>query len=189
MKKLSYIATATLLSLAMQNVFAIPAQVEIIRHGEKPTTGNTLTQQGYERAAALAPFFEYTPSLTPDAVYAAAPDSQDGSLRSIETCTPTAKALNLSLNTNYQHKNYTQMVKDIMSDPSLQGKTVLICWTHGDIPAIAAAFGVSPQPPKWKGTIFDQMYVIQFNTSSGAVSSFQIVPQQLLYGDDTKSKS
>jgi hypothetical protein len=35
------------------------------------------------------------------------------------------------------------------------GKTVVICWNLEEIPQLAAALGVAPEPPKWKSSVFD----------------------------------
>jgi hypothetical protein len=44
------------------------------------------------------------------------------------------------------------LAKHILSDPNLAGKTVVICWVHDYLPALAKAFGVKPEPARWKGT-------------------------------------
>ena len=68
---------------------AQPAQVIIIRHAEKPTSGNELSLRGEERAAALVPFFlgadELLEFKTPVAIYAQAQKKETSSIRSIET--------------------------------------------------------------------------------------------------------
>ena len=39
-------------TLVASSAFAAPAQILILRHGEKPLSGNTLSAQGYQRAEA-----------------------------------------------------------------------------------------------------------------------------------------
>ena len=51
--------------LAAENrASAMPAQVVIIRHGEKPAEGNGLNARGFQRAAALPQFFQNNPTVT-----------------------------------------------------------------------------------------------------------------------------
>ena len=75
--------------------FAQPAQVIIIRHAEKPDSGNGLSLKGMKRAAALVPYFLGTESLLkfgePVAIYAQAQRHETSSIRPIETVRPLAK--------------------------------------------------------------------------------------------------
>ena len=61
---------------------AQPAQVILIRHAEKPPTGNMLNTKGRERAAALVPYLLETDDLTkfgkPVAIYAQQPNRVNG---------------------------------------------------------------------------------------------------------------
>jgi hypothetical protein len=168
--------------------YALPAEVIIIRHAEKPPVGNQLSARGMERAVALAPYFLNTAALlkfgTPVAIYAQRPNSVDSSLRPIQTCTPVANALHLPVNTTYSHDQYAKMAQAILQNPSYDHKTVLICWEHHVIPALAYSFGVKPQPPRWHNTVFDRTWVIYYNKNS-SIASFQNLPQRLLYGDST----
>src|SRR6267142_4959723 len=75
--------------------------------------------------------------------------------RPIETVTPLASALGLTINHGYPEKpkKITEMAKAILTDPTYAGQIVLICWHHGTIGDVATALGVV-KPPKWKGTVF-----------------------------------
>jgi hypothetical protein len=44
-------------------VSAAPAEIIMIRHGEKPPSGNELNDQGWQRANALAGFFTSEPAV------------------------------------------------------------------------------------------------------------------------------
>lgn len=178
-------AITTLFSSA---TFALPAQVFIIRHGEKPPVGPNLTQQGMERAQALVPYFMYTKQLIqfgmPVAIFAEGPAHGDQPTRAMETCAPLAKALNIPLISQYTKDEYTPMAQNILQNPQYNGKTVLVCWEHKRIPAVAFALGVRPIPQTWPDNVFDRTWVITY--SDGKVSNFQDLPQQLLYGDETQ---
>lgn len=164
---------------------ALPAQVIIIRHGEKPRDGDSLNTRGRERAAALAPFFQETKEVlafgTPVAIYAFKPSKTDTSKRSIETVTPLAEALNITINKEYVHDDYKRMVAEIKTRPEYNDRMVLICWEHHLIPEITRAFGALQSPSKWNGDAFDRLWIITFNKSGKA--SFQNLPQKLLFGD------
>ena len=53
------------------------------------------------------------------------------------------------------------------------GKSVLICWNDEEIPQLAAALGVTPKPPKWKGSVFDQVYVIAYHDGKTVLSTYR----------------
>ncbi|MDR3606405.1 MAG: histidine phosphatase family protein [Oligoflexia bacterium] len=156
--------------------WATPAQVLIIRHGEKPDSGSGLSDLGQERAQALVSYFENDTQVTrfgtPAAIYAMAPTNGDtAGLRPVLTVTPLAQALGLSILDSYAQKDVQPLAQDILSKPEYDGKMVLICWEHHMIPAIAAALGVQPQPDAWGKDVYDQVWEIDF--TNGQVSNFQ----------------
>ena len=164
---------------------AAPAQVILIRHAEKPASGNELDPRGFQRAKALAGFFENTPSMTrygtPAAIYAMAPKDQNGSLRPIETVTPLADSLGLKINSAYKKEELSSLIGDILNTSAYDGKMVLVCWEHNMIPEIVKGFGWSGAPLSWDGSVFDRAWVLNF--TGGAVVSFEDIPQRLLPGD------
>ncbi|MDP1836701.1 MAG: hypothetical protein Q8K75_12350 [Chlamydiales bacterium] len=179
-----------LLALAVSgtsSLQAMPAQVIIIRHGEKPLKGNDLDTKGKERAAALAPFFLGTPLLQkfglPVAVYAQRPSSEDPSMRPIQTATPIAEALGIKVNTTYQHLQFARMAQEIRTRPEFHGKVVLVAWEHHVIPELARKLGAKNAPKKWDGDVFDRLWVITYD---GSQVLFQDLPQRLLYGDSPR---
>jgi len=166
---------------------AAPAQVFIIRHAEKPASGDSLSTKGRERAAALVPYFMETKELLnygpPVAVYAMSPSKANPSERPIETVKGLAEALKVTLNSSYERDGYKKMVEDIMNDTSNHGKTVLICWEHQLIPEIARAFKAFQTPGKWQNEVFDRIWIVNLN--QGGKVSFQNVPQKLMFGDSS----
>jgi hypothetical protein len=166
-------------------LYALPSQVLIIRHGEKTGEGNSLSLKGKERAAALIPFFmetkEFLTNGTPAAIYAVQSSDQNPSQRPVETVQSLADKLKITLNTKYVQDNYKKMVDEIKSDPTYHGKTVLICWEHTVIPEIARAFGALQTPGRWSSEAYDRVWKINFNTSGRA--SFENLAQKLMYGD------
>ncbi len=173
---------AAFLACAVAPAFAAPAQVIIIRHGEKPPSGPDLDEQGYARAQALVGFFQNNPAVTqfgtPAAIYAMDPKGPNGSMRAIETVTPLAQALGQSIDTDYKRKDIPQLVQDILGNPAYDGKMVLICWEHSVIPDIVDAFGWTSAPQSWAGSSFDRAWVLDFTGSQ--VTGFTDVPEHVL---------
>ena len=133
-----------------QAALAAPAQVIIIRHGEKPATGNNLCPQGICRADALATVFPEQFG-TPAAIYAMAPNSEDGSMRPIETVTPLANALGVTINRDFTRLQFSEVVNAIKTNPAYDGKMVLISWEHKVIPRLAQTF--ARMAPRWAPAI------------------------------------
>lgn len=162
---------------------ATPGQVLLLRHAEKPSSGNTLSKAGFERAAALVPFFTLPPANAafnaPVAIYAQCSSKNHKSTRPVQTVSPLAAALGIELCTQYTYASYKKMVDDINANSALDGQTILICWAHQKLQNIAAYFGVQNAPPF--PNVYDRVWVIDF--TDGKVSSFQNLPQQLMYGD------
>jgi hypothetical protein len=166
-----------------------PSQVLIIRHGEKPgepstdsaTDGPDLSTQGYERAASLA---VYVPATfdTPDALFAT--QASKNSNRPVETITPLANALGLTINDNYADDDYPALAAEVLTNPEYAGKRVLICWHHGKIPELTSALGGLPPTTHWKGHVFDRVWQIDYPLG-GATTGLPVadIPQTLMYGD------
>ncbi len=170
MKFLNFILLV--LILVSMRGWATPAQVVIVRHGEKPAVGNELNQRGCERAYLLPKFFLSNPTIErfgrPAGVYAAAPTHPGSSVRAIETIAPTAQALNLAVRDPATREQYSVIVPEILSNPAFDGKTVLMAWEHGAIPGLARAFGANlpASMAKWPNRVFDQAWVLRFSGSS-----------------------
>ncbi|MCE5316671.1 MAG: hypothetical protein LLG04_04830 [Parachlamydia sp.] len=160
---------------------AMPAQVMIIRHAEKPAVGNGLSPIGLMRAKELVSFFTKSPEVLKfgplAAIYAARPGKEDGSVRAMQTVAPLAAAMKMQVNSAYTAGHYLQMVEEIKINPAYQGKSVLICWEHHVIPEIARAFGVLDAPMKWHGHIFDRVWLLTFEP--GGLVAFQEFPERL----------
>jgi hypothetical protein len=104
--------------------------------------------------------------------------------RPIETVTPLATALGIHIDDDYadDDKDIETLANAILTESAFAGKTVLICWHHGNIPNIAKALGIS-KPPKWDGKVFDRVWQITFPKGKAML---QDSPQMLLYGDSAK---
>jgi hypothetical protein len=174
-----------LMLFGVQVAQALPAQVMIIRHAEKPESGPHLSPEGVERARGLVSFFTQNQSVlqfgVPVAIYAAEPAAEGKSVRSIETVTPLAQHLGLQIKTDLTSSETTALANAVLSNPAYNGKSVLICWPHSEIPQIATAFGVQSAPAKWPGEVFDRVWMITFNANG--TPQFANLPQRVLPGD------
>jgi hypothetical protein len=154
-----------------------PAQIILIRHAEKPADPEDphLSPAGVKRAALLVSFITTDKAMTrfglPVAVFATKTTKHDDGQRTQETVAPLARALKLPVQTPYLGKDYAALAKLILANQAYAGKTVLICWNHEEIPALTAAVGVTPEPPKWKGNVFDQVYIITYQDGRAALAT------------------
>ncbi|WP_245643999.1 histidine phosphatase family protein [Paraburkholderia oxyphila] len=169
-----------------------PKTVFVIRHAEKPgdpatdnpQDGIDLSTRGYERAAALAPFFIATFGK-PDAVFAT--QASKHSNRPVETVTPLAQALGLDIKADIADADYATLATKILSDGKYGGQVLLICWHHGNIPALTQSLGGQPPQDPWPGTVFDRVWQIDYPVSAGSPSGLPVknIAQQLLFGDES----
>jgi len=180
--------------VASLQVSAAPQQIIIVRHGEKPELSHqstalqadVLSSRGYVRAYALAPYFINTFGQ-PDYVFAQQPDGSDESLRPLETCTPTAQTIKMpwgdyaKVNVDYSMNAFKDLANHLLSDSRYDGKRVVICWEHHHINSLAQALGVKEVLAKWPDNVFDVSDVLTYK--DGSLTSFERLPQQLLYGD------
>ena len=154
-----------------------PAHIILIRHAEKPADPRNphLSRAGVRRAQRLVSFITTDPAMTrfglPAAVFATRTTKDDNGQRTQETVAPLAQALKLPVQAPYLGKDYAQLAKQILADPAYAGKTVLICWNHEEIPQLAAALGIAPDPPKWKGSVFDRVYVISYQDGTAVLAT------------------
>jgi hypothetical protein len=182
----------------------------IIRHAEKPPKSSSssgidlrgrpdshsLTARGWTRAAYLPDLFLPTatgqePSWNdgsgasarlpmPRTIYASGPRNGDGEgTRCRETVGPLAAALGLPVNSSFSRGQEAELARQAATAPG----PVLICWQHGEIPALAALFTpAAPAPPAvWPDERFDVVWVFAATSSGGW--RFEQVPQRLMPDD------
>lgn len=168
---------------------AQPARIILLRHAEKPANEADihLSERGQQRARALAGWATNSPAWEtndrPAAVFACKPTAKAPSLRPIETITPLAAQLQLPVQTPFSAKNPAALARQILDDPALNGKTVVICWGRDELPQLAGGLGIKSGPGKWRKNVFDRIWLITFRDSTAGLSD---LPQQLLPGDARK---
>jgi hypothetical protein len=164
MKSRFWLCVLSLLLLAAAPVFAQSSiglentTVLIIRHAEKPASGDGLTPAGEARAEAYVNYFQnYTVAGEPfgvDHLFAAA-DSK-GSKRPRLTLTPLSRATGLAINQPFTDKQFQELARELQTRP--HGKHIIICWHHGEIPGLLQALGARPEQLLHKGKWPDEVF-------------------------------
>ncbi len=169
-----------------QDADKYPAVIYILRHAEKPAPEENspdLTPTGFKRAEALPSLFVQMPGSPaprlpkPDAIFATA--RSKSSNRPVETVTPLAQLLKLPIQHGFDERATGPLAAEVLGG-KYAGKTVLICWHHGQIPALASALGVADAPAAWEAPVFHQIWKI---TYSGGQAKLTTLSESLLPGD------
>ena len=167
--------------------FVRPKTILIIRHAEKPDDDADihLSPAGKARADALPNLFKKSaarpdPFPAPDFIFAS--KASKHSNRPVETVTPLAKALKLGVNSAYANDDYARAAEEVYRNPRYEGKTVLFCWHHGNIPELTTTLGATGVPGRWKDAVFDRVWEVTFG-EKGQNTPLVKRPQALMPGD------
>jgi hypothetical protein len=172
-----------------QEAKTFPKVVMLIRHAEKPAddTSPDLSAEGKKRAEALPELFRKSdtrpePLPTPDFIFAT--KNSKNSHRPLETITPLAKQLKLTVNSDFADDDVEDLAQELFKNQMYLGKTVLVCWHHGKLPKLARKLKAPDAPEEWDGKVFDRVWRIDYDDKGKA--TFSTLPQQLLPGDSKK---
>ena len=149
------------------------ATIVVLRHAEKPGKKGDpdLAVRGWMRALGLSKLLPAR--FRPDFIFAST--SSKNSDRPYETIRPTARKLGLKIRTQFADRQTKKIAREL-DRKRYAGKTVVICWHHGEIPKLIERLGrVSPYR-KWPPAVFDRLIVID---DDGLLNT----PQRLLFGD------
>ena len=164
------------------------AVVLIIRHAENPDNGHGLSPRGEERAKAYKDYFlKFTVDskrLEPNAVLVAADSKQ--SHRPRLTVEPFAKAANLPIDNRFGNKQPADLAAELRANYS--GKVILVCWHHGQVPALLRALGADPETllpnGKWPRDVHDWVIVLSYDQDGHLIpGSSKRINEHLLPGD------
>lgn len=146
---------------------ADPLKVVIVRHGEKPASGDNLSCQGENRALQL-PAVLLSKFGKPDYTYVPSLDLGKSSkhARMFQTVSPMAIKLNLVVNSRFAEADVSGAAADIRKRTGV----VLVVWEHSQIPALATALGVG-QSPSWSGDDFDSIWVLTYDAGAPSLST------------------
>ncbi|MBC7743127.1 MAG: histidine phosphatase family protein, partial [Bdellovibrionaceae bacterium] len=117
-----------------QSLLAMPSQILLMRHAEKPDSGNELSEQGWQRARLLPNLFtsrqEFKNFGLPMALYAMSPKKDDGSIRSIQTLKYVSEQFSIPIEKQFNRGQIKELVAKIKNEKKFNGKMVVICWEH-----------------------------------------------------------
>jgi hypothetical protein len=165
------------------------ATILIIRHAEKPGTGVELAPAGTLRAQAYAGYFQHLQldgrPFTPDHLFCTA--DSNGSHRPRLTLEPLSEALKLPLDHRFANKSMLDLAREIRSRS--HGQNLLICWHHGEIPALLQALGAAPESVlphgKWPDDVFGWMIELRYD-STGRLQEARCLHENLMPDDKTQ---
>ena len=164
------------------------AVVLIIRHAEDGGTGHDLAPRGHERAEAYKNYFlnltADSKRLEPNVVLAAKDSKQ--SHRPRLTVEPFAKAAKLPIDTRFGNNQSIELAADLRANH--QGKVILICWRHGNIPALLRALGAKPEDllprGKWPNSVYDWVILLSYDQEGRLIpASTRRINEHLMPGD------
>jgi hypothetical protein len=164
------------------------SMILIIRHAEDPPSGHGLSPRGEERAEAYKNYFmNFTVDSKrrePEAVLVAA-DSKH-SHRPRLTVEPFAKAAKLPIDNRFANKQPADLAAELRAN--YQEKVILVCWHHGQIPALLRALGADPETllpnGKWPRDVFDWVIMASFDENGRVIpGSTKRISEHLLEGD------
>ena len=160
----------------------------IIRHAENPTSGHGLSPTGEQRAKAYKDYFQNfnvdSKRLEPGVILVA--DDSKHSHRPRLTVQPFAKAANLPIDDSIGNKQPADLAAELRAND--QGKVILICWHHGQIPALLRALGAGPETllpdGKWPRTVYDWVIMVSYDENGRLIpESTRRISEHLLPGD------
>ena len=143
------------------------ATVLIIRHAEKPTSGSSLTPEGFARAQKYAhfflPFHVDGTAITLNALYAGA-DSAN-SVRPRLTLEPLSQTSGLPINKQFPTTDPEALAHALIASP--HGDHVLIAWRHSKIPALLKALNADPAlllpDGNWPDSVYDWVILLHYD--------------------------
>ena len=160
----------------------------IIRHAENPTNGHGLSPRGKKRAKAYKDYFQnFTVDgkrREPDVIFVAT-DSKH-SHRPRLTVEPFAKAAKLPIDNRFGNNQPSDLAAELRANQ--QGKVILVCWHHGQIPALLRALGAAPETllpnGKWPRDVYDWVIMVSFDENGRVIpESTRRISEHLLEGD------
>jgi len=174
-----------------------------VRHGEKPGEGrrphgvdhhgerdeHSLSVKGWTRAGGLAGLFAHAPSkahphiVRPARILATRPTDKAKSKREMNTATPTARRLKVTIEDSHSHGNEKDLVKDVLG----RSEATLIVWHHGTLPELVRHFPLVNNdeiPKRWPDERFDLIWVLVRQPGAELKYRFFAVPQLLLADDE-----
>jgi hypothetical protein len=154
------------------------AVILVIRHAEKPDSGDSLSPAGQERAQAYVDYFKNfvvdSKPLKLDYLFSAA--NSKASQRPRLTIEPLSKALGLTIDSQFAGNKVQKLADAIRKKPS--GKQYLISWHHGEIPQLVSALGADPDTlfprRKWPDDVFGWVIQLRYDSDGHLMDASRI---------------
>jgi hypothetical protein len=162
MRKLTKIFFVICLLLPVSHLVAFSQQgqdlrVVMIRHGEKPESGDNLSCKGYNRAVRLADVVVKKFGI-PDLIFI--PSVSNGkstkSARMLETVWPIATKYNLKINSKFDVLDKAGLANSLLANTGL----ILVVWEHHNLPGILKKLGISDKNLDWPDSDFDSIWIV-----------------------------
>jgi phosphohistidine phosphatase SixA len=142
----------------------------LLRHGEEPAIQPNLdlSSDGQKRAERLAKFIPKEFGK-PGSIFVASPSSS--SARCYLTMRPLAAALKATVDASFKGEDYAPLAFKLLGDPALRHDLVVVCWTHKDLPSLAAYLNVSRKdfPTRWPDDDYDSLFVLSYKNGTRPV--------------------
>ena len=143
------------------------AIILIVRHAEKPEEGWRLSPEGERRAQLYVDYFQGLQidgkPLKLDHLIAAA-DSKNSS-RSRLTLTPLSHALRRPVDLRFKTEETHTLARELRKREN--GKCLLICWHHGDIPDLLEELGANSEKllpdGEWPKDVFNWVVILRYD--------------------------
>ena len=154
------------------------AVILVIRHAEKPATGESLSAAGEARAQAYVNYFRnFTIDGQPLKLdYLIATTDSSNSHRPRLTLEPVAKALGIKIDGRFNDNQFQALAQELQSRPP--GTNILICWHHGQIPQLLRALGADPKKllpnAKWPDDEYGWLLQLRYDANGRLFESKRI---------------
>lgn len=202
MKRARLLLAGLLLLLFVSPVEAGPARIVLIRHADKlpqKDCGPALSPKGQVRAERFVAYYlEHFGA--PDFILATHPVSPDPagsggklagyelSIREIQTVAPLANHLAhvgkeaFPIDHPYAADQVAALAAELFTEARYDGKNLLVCWDHYNIPRVLKALRVSETVAPVPGDAYDWVYVIRYRPD-GRVEKLDILKDQYPVGN------
>ena len=131
-----------------------------MRHAEKvPEDEVHISSKGQVRAENLITYVKYMMKEhiivdLPNYLISMKQKTPQKSNRPKETLEPLAAVLGLEIHDEFHNKDIAEAIKQI-NNPALAGKTVMVCWSHHQLPKIAKGLGLPVKGWNTEGILGD----------------------------------
>ena len=152
----------------IQHFMGGPKRIILMRHADKTDDpeDEDLSDTGHARAEHLATYIPQTFGK-PDFIVATSHSKHSNRPR--ETVQPLADALGMNVMHDFENRDFADLIQEIFDDPDFKGKTLDICWHHGNLPAMAALLGApaGSYPDPWPEDAYNLVLDLQYDPNSG----------------------